>query len=79
MPNTNYTTFAQTNANVSDHDAIATSTANSGANVVTGLLAVNLGGAATSTPTAVNISPISQSNTALDFDNLVDPDLIDLF
>ena len=74
----NFTTFWQGNFNHSDHDANATSVANTGYNDVQGLLAANLGGPANSTATAVNLAPISQSNTAVDVDSLVDPDLIDL-
>ena len=74
----NFTTLWQTNFNLSDHDAKATSVANTGYNDVQGLLAVNLGGPATSTATAVNFAPVSQTNTAVDVDSLVDPDLIDL-
>ena len=73
----NFTTLKQTNFNQSDNDAEAGSVANSGYNDVHGLLAVNLGNPAVSSPTAVNIAPISQSNTA-DLTGIVDPDLIDL-
>ena len=73
----NFTTLKQTNFNLSDHDAEATSVANSGYNDVHGLLAVNAGNPAVSTPTAVNIAPIHQSNTA-ELAGIVDPDLIDL-
>ena len=78
MGNTNFTTFHQGNFNISDHDANAVSAANSGGNVVAGLLAANLGNPATSTAAGVNVAPITQSNTALDLDSIVDPDLIDL-
>jgi hypothetical protein len=73
----NFTNLKQTNFNHSDHDAEANSVANSGYNDVHGLLAVNLGNPAVSTPTAVNIAPIDQSNTA-EITGIVDPDLIDL-
>jgi len=79
MPNTNLTTFAQSNFNFSDHDANAISAANSGNNVVAGLVAVNAANPATSTAAAVNLSPVTQSNAALDTDAIFDPDVIDIF
>jgi hypothetical protein len=74
----NFTTIWQGNSNHGDNDANATSIANTGYNDVQGLLAVNLGGPATSTATAFNFAPVSQTNTAVDVDSLFDPDLIDL-
>ena len=53
----NFTTIWQGNFNHGDNDANATSVANTGYNDVHGLLAVNLGGPATSTATAVNLAP----------------------
>ena len=79
MPNTNFSTFLQGIANISDHDATAISGANSGSNTVLGgLVAINAGNPAISTAVAVNLSPITQSNVGVDLDTLVDPDLLDI-
>ncbi len=73
-----FSTIQQGNYNISDHDAVSAAQANSGGNVVAGLVAINAANPATATSAAVNLSPIEQSNVALSFDTLFDNDFIDI-
>lgn len=75
----NWTNILQGNFNISDNDANSAAGANSGNNlVVGGLLSANALNPATATSAGVNLSPISQSNTAVDLDFLNDSDVIDI-
>lgn len=73
--NQNWTNILQSNFNYSSHDAVSGSAANSGNNVVAGVVAVNALNPANATAAAVNFSPVSQSNAALDVDSILDLDL----
>lgn len=76
MPNGIYSLFDQANWNVSDHDAEAGAAADSGSNdVLAGLIAINAGNLATATAAAVNVSPVTQVNLALDLDSIIDGDI----
>lgn len=76
----NWTNIMQGNFNISDHDATSAAGASSGNNlVVGGLLSANAFNPATASSAGVNLSPVAQTNTALDFDFLNDTDLIDFF
>jgi hypothetical protein len=74
----NWTNIAQGNINFSDHDANSPALANSGGNGVVGVVATNAANPTTATSAAVNLSPVTQSNTALDLDVLNDMDGIDI-
>ncbi|HSP23618.1 MAG TPA: hypothetical protein VLQ65_00440 [Saliniramus sp.] len=72
MNNLNWSSFFQQNANISDHDSTAASFADSGGNAVLGgLLAANVLNPATATAAGVNISPVTQANTAFDADSIL--------
>lgn len=75
--NSIFSLMEQGNWNVSDNDAIAGSTANSGGNdVIGGLIGINAANLATSTAAAVNVSPITQINLGLSLDSLIDSDIM---
>lgn len=77
--NTNWSSIFQGNFNISDNDAVSGAQANSGGNLVAGgLLALNAANPATATSAAVNLSPITQSNLALNLATLFDNDGIDI-
>lgn len=81
MNNMNWSNFFQQNANISDHDSTAASFADTGGNAVLGgLLGANILNPATATAAGVNISPVSQANTAIDADSILATALeLDLF
>ncbi len=79
MPNTLASLLNQQNVNLGGNIADAESDANTGENVVAGLLAINAGNPATSTAAALNIAPVTQTNIGVDPDIVVDADLLDLF
>lgn len=73
----NWTSIMQGNYNISDHDATSTAVANSGGNGLAGLVALNVGNTAAANSAALNFSPVSQSNSAIDLDFLNDMDGFD--
>lgn len=79
MSNTLLSFLDQDNVNVGANFATAFSGANSGGNLVAGLIAINAGNPATSTAAALNVAPVTQANIAIDPDIIVDPDLLDFF
>lgn len=76
MPNSNLAFLQQANWNFSDHDATATAIANTGGNVVSGLIALNVGNPAIATATAINVSPVTQINLGLDLSSIIDGDIV---
>ena len=78
MPNTLVSFLDQDNVNLGSNSAEAISAANSGGNVLAGLVAINAGNPATATAAALNVAPVTQTNIAVDPDIIVDSDLLDL-
>ena len=78
MPNTLVSFLDQDNVNLGSNSAEAISAANSGGNVLAGLVAINAGNPATATAAALNVAPVTQTNIAIDPDIIVDSDLLDL-
>ena len=64
LPGTQHGYLHQTNLNISDHDANAFSSANSGVNTLGGALAFNVANPAVSTATGINFAPVAQTNGA---------------
>jgi hypothetical protein len=79
MPNTLLSLVDQDNINLGANVAHAASGANSGGNLVAGLIAINAGNPATSTAAALNVAPVTQTNIAIDPDIVVDADFLDFF
>lgn len=75
MPNSNLSFLQQSNWNFSDNDATSAALANTGDNVVNGLIGLNAGNLATATSTAINVAPVTQVNLGLDLSSIIDGDL----
>ncbi|HSP23619.1 MAG TPA: hypothetical protein VLQ65_00445 [Saliniramus sp.] len=75
MPNSNLSFLQQSNWNFSDHDATSLAQADTGGNILSGLIALNAGNLATATSAAVNVSPVTQVNLGLDLSSIIDGDV----
>lgn len=75
MTNSNLSFLQQGNWNYSDNDAMSAALANTGGNVVSGLVALNVANLATATATSINVAPVTQVNLGLDLSSIIDGDL----